>query len=121
MIQTLFALIFAVSTISYTVTSTRVFRALRDWIVQKTWDLELDEKGFFGEMISCSYCFSHWISYAVVLVYHIRLVISPVPLLDMLVSAWVIVAGSHLVTQVFRMCGRVANVFGVEQSEVVSK
>ncbi len=110
----------AVSTISYTVTSTRVFREPREWLIRKTFKHEDGEKGLLGEMVSCPYCFSHWVTYLLVALYRPALVSSGIWLLDLLVTAWVIVAGANIVTQLFRMFGKVANEFS-RASEAVER
>jgi hypothetical protein len=53
----------AVSVISLTVTKTKVFRPLRQWVY--SWSKpkpngQSDEHGFFGELISCPFCFSFY-------------------------------------------------------------
>jgi hypothetical protein len=53
------------ASISFTVTETKVFRPLREWVKGKnTWA---------GDLFSCGYCLGHWIAFAAVAVYPTRL------------------------------------------------
>ncbi len=52
---------FVTSSISFSVTETKIFKPLREWIKSKN--------GFLGELVSCGYCFGHWIAFALVAIY----------------------------------------------------
>jgi hypothetical protein len=70
------------SSISYTVTETKLFKTPREW-VQKKWSR--------GEVFSCGYCFGHWVAFALVAIYRPRLFEIWWPLdylLTALVIAW---------------------------------
>jgi hypothetical protein len=53
------------ASISFTVTETKIFKSLREWMIQKN--------TFFGELLSCGYCFGHWVAFAMVAVYRPKL------------------------------------------------
>ncbi len=103
------ALVFAVATVAYTVTSTRIFRAPRSWIVRQSWDAERGENGYLGELVSCPYCFSHWVSFVLAGVYGLNLVHSGIGILDWFVSSLALVMGANIIIQAFRSLGRYAN------------
>lgn len=48
----------AVSTISLTVSKSKIFESTRTFITNKSY--------WFGELVSCFYCFSHWVAACVV-------------------------------------------------------
>lgn len=78
------AMALAVATGSMTVTRSKVFKPLR-WAIQR-------RSVFFGDLITCPYCFSHWVAFAIVAWFRPRLVESSVPLVDYAVSAFAVVA-----------------------------
>ena len=51
--------------ISFTVTETKIFKPLREWLKKKS--------TFFGDLLSCGYCFGHWVAFALVAVYQPKL------------------------------------------------
>ena len=53
------------ASISYTVTETKLFKSVREWIKGKSY--------YFGELLCCGYCFGHWVSFALVIIYKPRL------------------------------------------------
>jgi hypothetical protein len=53
------------ASISFSVTETKLALPLRDWVKKKNY--------FLGELISCSYCFGHWVALALVVLYQPRL------------------------------------------------
>jgi len=71
------------ASISYTVTETKLFKSLREWAGRR-----LPK----GEVLSCGYCFGHWVAFVLVAIYHPRLFDMWWPLdyfLTALVIAWV--------------------------------
>jgi hypothetical protein len=56
---------FVTASISFTVAETKVFKSLREWAKRKN--------AFFGELISCGYCFGHWVAFAFVAIYQPKL------------------------------------------------
>lgn len=79
----------ATSTITLTITRAKVARPVRNWISNRS--------SYFGEMINCPYCTSHWIAFALCAVYHPR----PFPLnvvLDWFLSSMAIVAISSILS-----------------------
>jgi hypothetical protein len=49
---------FVAAAISFTVAETKLFATLREWMKSKS--------QFLGELISCGYCFGHWVAFALV-------------------------------------------------------
>ncbi len=70
------------ASISFTVTEMKLFRPLREWAAKKLpW----------GELLSCGYCFGHWVAFGLAAVYRPRLFTVWWPLdylLTALVIAW---------------------------------
>jgi hypothetical protein len=56
---------FVCACISFTVTETKLFKPLRDWLKKKS--------NFLGELFACGYCFGHWVAFALVAAYKPRL------------------------------------------------
>lgn len=56
---------FVTASISFTVTETKIFRPLREWI-EIRWPK-------IGKLVGCGYCFGHWVAFALVAVYQPRL------------------------------------------------
>lgn len=69
------------ASISFTVAETKLFKPVREWIKGKN--------SFCGELVSCGYCFSHWVAFALVAVYQPKL-FSAWWLLDYFLTALVI-------------------------------
>jgi len=80
----------AVAAVSYTITRSLLFAPARAAI-------EFLAGPFIGELFSCPYCFSHWVTLAAVLVYRPRLGISPSAILDGLVAGFAMIAISAVV------------------------
>ncbi len=53
------------ASISFTVTETKLFKPLREWVKRK--------KSIGGELLSCGYCFSHWVAFTFVAIYQPKL------------------------------------------------
>lgn len=53
------------ASVSFTVTETKLFLPLREWTKAGS--------PFFGDLLSCGYCFGHWVAFALVAVYQPRL------------------------------------------------
>ena len=81
-------LAFAVASISMTIAKAGVFLDLRLWIY--------DRSVWLGELVMCPYCVSHWLAFGAVAVYQPRLVHSGFALLDLFVSAMIIVTLSGI-------------------------
>ncbi|MCP5006358.1 MAG: DUF1360 domain-containing protein [Planctomycetes bacterium] len=56
---------FVTASISFTVTETKIFKPLREWLERKN--------SFLGELFSCGYCFGHWVAFTLVAIYHPKL------------------------------------------------
>jgi len=56
---------FVTASLSFTVTETKVFAPLREWIKKNN--------SFLGELVSCGYCFGHWVAFALVTIYRPKL------------------------------------------------
>lgn len=57
--ESLIILAMAVSTISLTVSKSKIFESTRNWVSGRS--------KWLGELISCFYCFSHWVAAVLVL------------------------------------------------------
>ena len=53
------------ASISFTVTESKLFKPLREWL-KKT-------SSFLGDLCSCGYCFGHWIAFILVAIYKPRM------------------------------------------------
>lgn len=53
------------ASISFTVTETKLFMPVRECVKKRN--------AFLGELLSCGYCFSHWVAFALVAIYMTRL------------------------------------------------
>jgi len=56
---------FVTASVSFTVTEMKIFQSLREWLKKKN--------SFFGELLSCCYCFSHWVAAILVVIYQAKL------------------------------------------------
>lgn len=74
----------ASSAVSVTVTKAKIFAGLRELIGTKN--------AWLGELVSCPYCFSHWLAFAATAIYRPVLVDSGFWPLDLAVTAMVMVA-----------------------------
>ena len=77
-------LAFAGAVIALTITKSSLFQRPREWA------LEISE--WFGKLVSCTYCTGHWVSFGLVAIYRPRIIHSAWWPVDLLVSAFVIVA-----------------------------
>jgi hypothetical protein len=55
----------AAASIAFTITETKLFKPLREWLHKKS--------AFLGELFSCGFCFGHWIAFALTTFYKPRL------------------------------------------------
>jgi len=78
------ALSLAVAALSMTITKAKVTIPLRNAIIRRS--------AWFGELFSCPYCMNHWLAVSIVAVYRPVIVDSGFYLLDLAVSALVVVA-----------------------------
>ena len=51
---------FVTAAIAFTVTETKIFRPLREWIKKRS--------TFLGDLLSCGYCFGHWLAFVLVVI-----------------------------------------------------
>ena len=86
----LVVLALAVSALSLTITKAKVTAPVRDWIA--------DRNVWFGDLVSCPYCTSHWLAFGAVAAFQPVLITSGFLLLDLFVSAFVIVALSAMLS-----------------------
>ncbi len=63
--ETVIYLSFVTASISFTVTETKLFKPLREWLTKKC--------SFLGDLFSCGYCFGHWVAFALVAIYKPKL------------------------------------------------
>lgn len=62
---TVAVLALAVGSVAMTITRTSIFRAPRHWVQRKS--------DFFGDLVSCPYCMSHWLVLAAMVSFRPRL------------------------------------------------
>lgn len=82
---------FGVSALSITIAKGTIFKNLRDWTGRKS--------KFFGGLLTCTYCLSHWVALFLVLIY------KPEPfgytsIINCIVAVFVLVGVSSLITGV---------------------
>lgn len=73
-----------VSAITLTITKSSLFECLREWALKRN--------KWLGKLVSCPYCTSHWVSFALVVLYQPRMVRSGAWPIDLIISAFAIVA-----------------------------
>lgn len=81
----------ATAAISVTVSKARIFAFVRGWIASRSRRL--------GELVSCSYCTSHWVAIGLVAVYR-PVLISQWIILDLIISVFSVVAIAAIVSGV---------------------
>lgn len=79
-------LISAIAVVAVTVTKSSLFESVRFFFQKRS--------RFLGGLFSCPYCFSHWLAFAAVLLYHPRLIQTSNPIADFIVSAFALVGGA---------------------------
>lgn len=79
----------ATSAISVTVSKSRVFASPRNWIASRS--------SWLGELMSCSYCTSHWVAIALIAIYRPAIVTQWI-VVDLLVSMFGLVAIAAIVS-----------------------
>lgn len=88
----------ATASVALTITKATIFEPIRNWII--------DRSDFFGELFSCPYCMSHWVSLGVIAYYQPRLVTSQYLIVDLTVSTFALITvASLLAASVFRLFG----------------
>ena len=103
---TFLALSFACAFISLTVTKSKFFESFRDFFFNRSTAKTKSGRifSFFYELISCPYCFSHWVSIAMVLIWKPRFThcgINGLWILDYIVSIFVMVGLSSYLWGIF--------------------
>jgi hypothetical protein len=69
------------ASVSFTVTETKLFKPMREWVrIKSVWG---------GDLVSCGYCFGHWVALALVIIYQPQL-FQCWYLLDLLLTALVV-------------------------------
>jgi hypothetical protein len=53
------------ASISFTVAETKLFTSIREWVAERS--------NFLGKLLSCGYCFGHWVAFALVAIFRPRL------------------------------------------------
>ena len=56
---------FVTASISFTVSETKLFKPLREWVKTKN--------PFFGELLFCGYCLGHWVALELVIIFQPKL------------------------------------------------
>lgn len=89
-VYTCVALSLAIGVMAMTITKTKIFRPVRIWT--------LDKSEWFGDLISCPYCTSHWLSFVLTAIYSPLLFNSGIGLLDWFLTSLCVIAGSAVVS-----------------------
>ncbi len=63
--ETVIYLSFVTASISFTVTETKLFKPLREWLKKKS--------SFLGDLFCCGYCLGHWVAFVLVAIYKPKL------------------------------------------------
>ncbi|MDR4498756.1 MAG: hypothetical protein MRK02_12680 [Candidatus Scalindua sp.] len=63
--KTVIYLSFVTASISFTLTETKIFKPMREWAKSKNALVE--------ELVSCGYCFGHWVAFSFVAIYQPKL------------------------------------------------
>lgn len=78
----------ATAAISVTISRAKIFKSAREYVAGRS--------EWFGELISCHYCLSHWVAITMVLIYRPLLVQAWLPV-DVAVMVFVVVALSAVI------------------------
>ncbi|MBU4295126.1 MAG: DUF1360 domain-containing protein [Desulfobulbaceae bacterium] len=65
MVERVVLLSIVTASLSYNITETKIFNPFREWLKGKN--------AFMGKLFSCGYCLGHWIEFALVLIYRVKL------------------------------------------------
>ena len=76
--------------IALTLTKRTIFRWARQWIV--------DRSDFFGELIQCPYCTSHWLAAVSMVIWHPRFTDCGFVVADYIATGFALVAMSAIVS-----------------------
>lgn len=70
---------FVTACISFTISETKLFEPLRNWLETKI--------TFLGKLFNCGYCLGHWVAFLLVAIYQPRLFVSFFFLIDYFFTA----------------------------------
>lgn len=101
------------SCISITITQQEIFRPLRDWVKSKSNKL--------GHLISCFYCFSHWIVFIAILIYRPIIIHSGISAVDLVSTIFFTVYLATIFSGLIFKVMRTAIAKAVEENEVKAK
>ncbi len=87
-IVTCLILAMAVAAAAMTITKTAIFRPMRSWVSQRS--------SWFGKLLSCPYCTSHWLVFFSVAWYQPLLVTSRLRVMDWFITCLAVVAVSSI-------------------------
>jgi hypothetical protein len=79
----------ATAAISVTTSKARVFASARRWIASRS--------DWFGDLVSCTYCTSHWVAIAFVAIYR-PVIVHQWIVIDLIVSVFTTVALSAIIS-----------------------
>ena len=88
--STIVALSLACAAITITITKARIFEEFRESIIRKS--------EWAGNLVSCSYCLSHWIAGILTILYRPNVLAGGVLVIDMAITMFIIVCISTLFT-----------------------
>lgn len=75
----IFLLSVVCASISFTVSDGVIFSSLRNYLSE--WNK------WIGKLVCCGYCFGHWVSFGLVILYKPRLFFSPIMIIDYFLTA----------------------------------
>ena len=74
--------------ISFTITKGSIFRNFREWVIKRN--------SWFGQLIICPYCMSHWVAFFAMLTFHPRMIASNISIADYLATGFALTGLSAL-------------------------
>jgi len=96
----LLAVSLAVSGVSITISRSQMFQTVRVWA--------FGVNDWFGELLSCWWCVSHWIAFLFVAYYRVTVLESEFVVLDLFFNTFVVVALAGLTSALFsKLCWRI--------------
>lgn len=90
------ALSISCASVSFTITKSRIFKGFREFFYNRS-----NKKiyKFLSEFLSCPYCFSHWVSLAMTIIWLPKITNCGFPIMDYLVSIFTIIGIAAIFTR----------------------
>lgn len=100
----LFLLSMCVSTISFTITKSRFFSPLRNWVFMRNERL--------GKLLRCTYCMSHWVAAFFVILLYIYspvIMVTSVLFIDAIITIFAIIGLATMITGIMYFFIKILN------------